>query len=137
MFVERLGIGEAETILEHLNASDAPMRVAQLRVLGGAISRVPADATAYAHRDGRIMVNLAAFYQGDGDRGAKQAWLDDFAARLDQGDSAAYVNFLGDEGPERVRAAYPAATWERLAQIKRRYDPQNVFRLNQNIPPAA
>jgi FAD/FMN-containing dehydrogenase len=137
MFVERLGIGEAETILEHLNASDAPMRVAQLRVLGGAIARVPVDATAYAHRSGRIMVNLAAFYQGDADRSAKQQWLDEFAARLDQGDSAAYVNFLGDEGPERVRAAYPSATWERLARIKRRYDPENIFRLNQNVPPAA
>ena len=137
MFVERIGLAEAETILERLNASDAPMRVAQLRVLGGAISRVSADATAYAHRDGRIMVNLAAFYEGEADRAAKQEWLDGFAARLDQGDPAAYVNFLGDEGPERVRAAYPPATWERLARIKRRYDPENVFRLNQNVPPAA
>ena len=137
MFVERIGPAEAETILERLTASDAPMRVAQLRVLGGAISRVPADATAYAHRAGRIMVNLAAFYEGEADRPVRQAWLDDFAARLDQGDPAVYVNFLGDEGPDRVRAAYPPATWERLASIKRRYDPDNVFRLNQNVPPAA
>ena len=53
-----------------------------------------------------------------------------------QGDDSAYVNFLADEGADRVRAAYPGATWERLAEIKRRYDPSNVFRLNQNIPPA-
>jgi hypothetical protein len=132
-----VGPPEAATILERLNASDAPMRVAQLRVLGGAISRVPADATAYAHRAGRIMVNLAAFYEGKSDKAVRQAWLDDFAARLDQGDPAAYVNFLGDEGQERVRAAYPPATWERLARIKGRYDPDNVFRLNQNVPPAA
>jgi FAD/FMN-containing dehydrogenase len=137
MFVARVGPPEAATILERLNASDAPMRVAQLRVLGGAISRVPADATAYAHRAGRIMVNLAAFYEGESDKAVRQAWLDDFAARLDQGDPAAYVNFLGDEGQERVRAAYPPATWERLARIKGRYDPDNVFRLNQNVPPAA
>jgi FAD/FMN-containing dehydrogenase len=54
-----------------------------------------------------------------------------------RGDSeAAYVNFLGDEGEEGVRAAYPGATWDRLREIKRRYDPENLFRLNQNIPPA-
>ncbi|HET7928132.1 MAG TPA: BBE domain-containing protein, partial [Actinomycetota bacterium] len=56
---------------------------------------------------------------------------------LHQGDDGAYVNFLGDEGQERIRAAYPGATWDRLRQIKARYDPTNTFRLNQNIPPAA
>jgi FAD/FMN-containing dehydrogenase len=59
-----------------------------------------------------------------------------FAAALNQGDPSAYVNFLGDEGEIRVRDAYPAATWERLRAIKQRYDPTNLFRLNQNIPPA-
>ena len=60
----------------------------------------------------------------------------EFSAALHQGDTGAYVNFLGDEGEARVRAAYPGATWDRLAEIKRRYDPTNLFRLNQNIPPA-
>jgi FAD/FMN-containing dehydrogenase len=46
------------------------------------------------------------------------------------------VNFLGNEGPERVREAYPGPTWDRLREIKRRYDPANLFRMNQNIPPA-
>ena len=55
---------------------------------------------------------------------------------LDQGQPGAYVNFLGDEGPERVRAAYPGATWDRLVAIKATYDPDNVFRRNQNIAPA-
>jgi FAD/FMN-containing dehydrogenase len=54
-----------------------------------------------------------------------------------QGDDGAYVNFLADEGEARVRAAYPGPTWDRLAAIKRRYDPTNLFRLNQNIPPGA
>ncbi|HEX2194592.1 MAG TPA: FAD-binding oxidoreductase [Candidatus Limnocylindria bacterium] len=136
MFVNRIGHDEARTIVERLEASNAPMRAVQLRVLGGAISRVPADATAYAHRSSPIMVNVAAFYEGDNDRAEKQAWVDDVVARLDQGDRGAYVNFIGDEGPERVHAAYPPATWSRLVEIKRRYDPDNVFRLNQNIPPA-
>ena len=63
-------------------------------------------------------------------------WADEAAAALRQGEDAAYVNFLGDEGAERVRAAYPGSTWDRLAEVKRRYDPDNVFRLNQNVPPA-
>jgi FAD/FMN-containing dehydrogenase len=134
--VDRIGLAEAKTIVERLGASDAEMRVAQLRVLGGAMARVPADATAYAHRSSRILVNLAAFYEGEEERGGREAWVADFAARLDQGDPGAYVNFIGDEGSQRVRAAYPAATYERLAEVKRRYDPQNLFRLNQNVPPA-
>ena len=137
MFVKRIGPAEAEVIVERLNASDAPLRAAQLRVLGGAINRVPADATAYAHRSGRIMVNIAAFYEGDHDRPIREAWVRELAERLDQGDSAAYVNFLADEGPGRVRDAYPDATWRRLTGVKRRYDPENLFRLNQNVPPAA
>jgi FAD/FMN-containing dehydrogenase len=54
---------------------------------------------------------------------------------LRQSDHGAYVNFLGDEGESSVRAAYPGATWERLKEVKRRYDPTNLFRLNQNISP--
>jgi FAD/FMN-containing dehydrogenase len=99
------------------------------------MARVPSDATAYAHRSSRIMVNLAAFYEGEGDRAAKEAWVKDFAAAIDQGDRAVYANFLGDEGPERVRQAYPSSTWDRLVEIKRRYDPTNLFRLNQNVTP--
>jgi FAD/FMN-containing dehydrogenase len=82
------------------------------------------------------MVNIAAFYEGPEDRATRQAWVDAFAADLEQEDHGAYVNFLLDEGEERIRAASPGDTWDRLAAIKRRYDPTNLFRLNQNIPPA-
>ncbi len=136
MFVNRIDGDAAETILGFLRESDASVRVAQLRTLGGAASRIPADATAYAHRNGSVMVNVASFYNGPDDRPRRAAWVKEFAEALDQGDSAAYVNFLGDEGSERVRAAYPAATWERLTRVKAQYDPTNLFRLNQNIPPA-
>jgi FAD/FMN-containing dehydrogenase len=136
MFVDTIDRGVAETILAHLEASDASLRAAQLRVLGGAMARVPADATAFAHRNSRIMVNVAAFYEGPDDRPIRKAWVKDFAAALQQGDTGAYVGFLGDEGDARVRNAYPGATWERLATIKQRYDPANLFRLNQNVPPA-
>ncbi len=83
------------------------------------------------------MVNVAAFYTTPEDREIQSRWMNGFAAALRQDDKGAYVNFLGAEPPERVRAAYPGGTWDRLRQIKRRYDPGNLFRLNQNIPPAA
>jgi FAD/FMN-containing dehydrogenase len=136
MFIDTIDRGVSQTILEHLRASDAPMRVAQIRVLGGAMARVSAEATAFAHRSSRIMVNVAAFYEGAEERAAREAWVSDFAAALEQGDGGVYVNFLGDEGEGRVRAAYPGSTWDRLIEIKSRYDPTNFFRLNQNISPA-
>ena len=136
MFIDQVDRDVAQTIVDQLNASDATMRVAQLRVLGGAMARVPADATAFAHRSSKIMVNLAAFYEGPDDRVLKQEWVDNFAAAIRQTDAGAYVNFLGDEEEARVRAAYPGGTWERLAAIKARYDPTNVFRMNQNVAPA-
>jgi hypothetical protein len=135
MHIDHVDRDVAGTILDFLEKSDASLRAAQLRVLGGAMARVPSDATAYAHRSSRIMVNLAAFYEGAEDRAAKQAWVRDFAAALDQGDPAVYANFLADEGPQRVRQAYPGSTWDRLVEIKRRYDPTNLFRLNQNVTP--
>jgi hypothetical protein len=136
MFMNRVDREDAQAMLAALEASDAPMRAVQLRVMGGASARVPADATAYAHRSSPIMVNVAAFYDGADDRSAKQAWVDELSAALYQGDDGAYVNFVGAEGEARVRAAYPGPTWDRLAAVKLRYDPTNLFQRNQNVAPA-
>jgi FAD/FMN-containing dehydrogenase len=136
MFLDRVDLGVAQDILARLEASDAPMRVAQLRALGGAMARVPVEATAFAHRHSRILTNLAAFYTGPEDQLKKEAWVSAFEAAMRQQDAGAYVNFLGDEGEAAVRAAYPGSAWARLSAIKRQYDPDNLFRLNQNIPPA-
>jgi FAD binding domain/Berberine and berberine like len=135
MFVDAIDRGVSETIFEYLQSSDATMRVAQLRVLGGAMARVPSDATAFAHRRSRIMVNVAAFFEGPEDRVVREAWVNDFVGALQQEDTGAYVGFVGDEGEARIRQVYPGATWDRLAAVKARYDPTNLFRLNQNIPP--
>lgn len=137
LFTDRIGPEESAVIVERLGWSDSPMRVAQLRVLGGAMARVAPDATAFAHRRARVLVNVAAMYVGATDRVVKDAWVRDLAAALHRGDDGAYVNFVNDEGPERVRAAYPGETWDRLAAVKARYDPENLFRRNHNIPPAA
>jgi FAD/FMN-containing dehydrogenase len=136
MFVDSIDRSVAEMILERLHRSTGSMAVAQLRVLGGAMARVPADATAFAHRGSHIMVNLATLYERLEDKPVHEAWVSEFSAALVQSDHGAYVNFLGDQGESAVRAAYPGSNWDRLRQVKRRYDPTNLFRLNQNIPPA-
>ena len=135
MFVDRIDRSVAETILNHLQSSDAMMVAAQLRVLGGAAARVPVDATAYAHRNAKIMVNLAALYAKPEEKQKHEEWVAKFEDAIRQSDRGVYVNFLGDEGEEKIRAAYPGATWDKLVAVKKRYDPDNLFRLNQNIPP--
>ena len=137
MFVDKIDRSVAEMILDRLQASKAFMAVAQLRVLGGAMSRVPVDATAFAHRNSRIMVNLAALYEKPEEKPIHEAWVSEFAKAMQQSDHGAYVNFLGEDGAERIRAAYPGSTWDRLRQVKNHYDPDNLFRLNQNILPAS
>ncbi len=136
LLLDSVDLPRAEQVLASLAATDG-MRVVQLRALGGAIARVDPAATAYAHRSAQLMGNVAAFVEHPQDRPRRAAWVADTVALLDQGDPGAYVNFLGDEGPERVRAAYPGATWDRLAAVKAAYDPGNLFRRNQNVPPAA
>ncbi len=135
MFLDAVGQREMEIIFEHITASNAQMAVAQLRVLGGAVARVSNKATAYAHRDRKIMANVAALYGDPAEKATHEAWAAGFAAALTRGKAGAYSNFLGDEGPARIREAYPGSTWDRLVTIKARYDPTNLFRLNQNIPP--
>ena len=136
MFMREFGEPEASTLLERMAAVDAPMRGAQLRVLGGAIARVAADATAYAHRAAPIMANLFCFYTSAEQRPDREEWVTDLMAAFDQGERGAYVNFVGDEGEGRIHAAYPDATWARLREVKRRVDPDNVFHRNQNVAPA-
>ena len=136
MFVDRIDRSAADTIMDDVGASSATLSAAQLRVLGGAMARVADDATAFAHRGRRIMVNVAALYERPEERTTHESWADGFHAALRQDGAGAYVNFLMDEGEDRIREAYPGPTWERLRAIKARYDPDNLFRLNQNIPPA-
>jgi hypothetical protein len=137
MFLNAVDQARAETMFEYLSKSDAAMRVAQIRVLGGALARVPADATAYAHRSQPILVNVAAFYTSEADREVRKAWATQFVRALQPNEHAAYVGFLTDDGEARIGDAYPPATAKRLRSIKSIYDPGNMFRLNQNIHPDA
>ncbi|HEX5993732.1 MAG TPA: FAD-binding oxidoreductase [Jiangellales bacterium] len=135
LFLDDVTVDRAAHILERIQASTAMMSATQLRVLGGAVSRVAADGTAYAHRDRRIMANVAAVFGSPADAAPHTEWVVGLTAALQDG-AGAYVNFLNEDGEERIHEAYPESTYERLRRVKRRYDPGNLFRLNQNIPPA-
>ncbi|MCC7119572.1 MAG: FAD-binding oxidoreductase [Anaerolineales bacterium] len=125
----------AETMLKHLNQGTGMMSVAQLRVLGGAMARVPADATAYAHRKSKIMANLASVYQDISEKPQHERWADEFQNAITQSNKGAYVNFINTVGEKELEAAYPASTLEKLRLIKAKYDPTNLFKMNQNIFP--
>jgi FAD/FMN-containing dehydrogenase len=135
-FLDTLDAAAADAMIEALHSVTAPMRTVQFRPLGGAMGRVPADATAFAHRDRRFLVNVAAMYEEPSQAAEHETWATGTAAGLDDGTRGVYAAFLSDEGPDRVREAYPDATGRRLAEIKRRYDPDNVFHHNQNIRPS-
>jgi FAD/FMN-containing dehydrogenase len=135
-FSDALGSAAAEAILEELPRSTAMMRAVQLRVLGGAVGSVPNEATAYAHRDRKLMVNVAAMFMDGSEAETHQAWADEVGEAMGKDGAGGYVGFLGDEDEQTLRAAYPGGNWERLRGLKRRYDPDNLFRLNHNIPPA-
>jgi FAD/FMN-containing dehydrogenase len=137
LFADSFDEESARTALEHLEASEASLRAVQVRALGGAMARVSNEETAFAHRDRGYMINVAAFLDGPDDRPRREEWVTGLAGLLSGGDNRGYVGFLTDEGEERTRAAYPGATWDRLRQVKAKYDPDNLFRRNQNIPPAA
>lgn len=135
MFLDYVDNAVAQFILDTLSKSTAMMAVTQLRVLGGAMGRVPADATAFAHRASKIMANLAALYGNPEEKDLHEAWVAKYEKKLRQSDKGAYVNFLADVDQKQIRAAYPGETWKRLKQVKKKYDPTNLFRLNQNISP--
>jgi len=135
LFVDEFDIEGAGSIIEHLRKSSAPMAVAQLRVLGGAMARVADDATAFAHRQRRIMVVVGVVYDDAGESDLHRDWVNRLTAAIARGGPGVYVGFLGDEGVQRVREAYPGSTWDRLAEVKAKYDPANLFHLNQNVTP--
>jgi FAD/FMN-containing dehydrogenase len=82
-----------------------------------------------------MMLNVAAMYQRPDEGPEHHAWVSSLATALSDGTSAAYAGFLGDDGDQAVRRAYPPATLERLAEVKRHYDPDNLFRRNLNVQP--
>jgi FAD/FMN-containing dehydrogenase len=125
-------------LAEGLAEVTSPISDFKLQWLGGAIARVAEEETAYGHREAPFVLNVNARWESPDDGEREVAWtrrLWERATAYSHG--GAYVNFMGEEGEERVRAAYGDAKYARLQALKDRSDPDNVFRLNQNIRPSA
>lgn len=135
-FLDEFDADMAEQILARLRAATSSMPACQLRPLGGAMARVPAGATAFAHRDRRIMATAAAVYEDPAEEQTHKAWAVEFVDMMRRwSGGGSYVNFLYDDELERIGEAYPPETWNRLVRVKQKYDPDNLFRSNINIPP--
>ena len=128
-----------DVIVERAWRFRSPRSYTLLPHMGGAVARVPEDATAFAGRDSAHAININGVWTAeDADRADDTAWVRDFFdAVMPYATGRAYINFMGNEGQERVRAAYGEAKYARLAMVKTRWDPDNVFRMNQNIVPSA
>jgi FAD/FMN-containing dehydrogenase len=138
MFADELSDAALDALLAAMEHASSPFSLVQLRGLGGAMARVGKDATAFAHRDKRYFVAIIGLWLDAADDPAvHSAWTESLWQTIRPEGSGVYVNFLENEGANRVRDAYPPATFARLVEIKRKYDPQNIFRFNQNIPPQA
>lgn len=135
-FLSEIDDDAIDSILAAMAAPSSPEAMVQIRILGGAMARVPNDATAFAHRVAPIMVTIITPYEDPATEPAQVEWTVALHDALGANDAGVYSNFLEVEGEARIRAAYPRGAYERLAEIKRRYDPTNLFRLNQNIRPS-
>ena len=124
-----------DIIVAHAPSVTSPLSITMLSPLGGAVARVGSDATAFAHRDAAFDLAISAVWDDPDERERHVAWVERFWDAVSPQTHGVYVNELGDEGAERLADAYPAPTYERLVALKRRYDADNVFRLNHNIAP--
>jgi FAD binding domain/Berberine and berberine like len=111
--------------------------ILQIRRLGGAVTRVSPEATAFAHREDEALAIMVTFVPSNATEEQAQHIRQAAWRPLEPVTSGAFVNFLSDASHASVAAAYPSATYARLASIKATYDPDNVFNQNQNIKPAA
>ncbi len=124
-----------EITYEHASRIGSPLTAFPIWQQGGAVARVGEDETAFSGRSAGHTFNITAATATEEGFDAEREWVRAFHAALEPHSESVYVNFLMEEGEERIREAYGPGKWDRLKALKRRYDPQNRFRLNQNIPP--
>ena len=134
-FLDDLGESTVGSLLN--TYAELPNAMTEMHVhhVGGAMSRVPAGSSAFATRDKDFIFNAVARTPGAEGFDEAVGWARRATDRVGAG-AAAYVNFTGEASADLVRSSYPGDTYDRLVAVKDRYDPANVFRLNQNIPPS-
>jgi FAD/FMN-containing dehydrogenase len=126
-----------DTMIEYAGKLPSPQCEIFVALIGGAANTVPSDAMAYSSRDAKFVMNVHGRWESKTDDEKGRGWARGFfAAAAPYASSGAYVNFMTEEEDDRVAAAY-GPNYPRLLQIKRQYDPENIFHLNQNIKPGA
>jgi hypothetical protein len=127
----------AAAVIEGANASPSPLSLVELQALGGAVP-AGADSSAFGNRDAAFIYNIVGLWDGAEADGEQIAWTRGFFESMERhGTGGAYVNYLSGDDQGRIRSAFGDERYERLARVKKAYDPDNVFHLNQNIAPAA
>ena len=135
-YLDELTDAAIGTITEHAPHMRSPQSSFYLQHLGGAIGRGTADAAAFGHRSGLFDFAILGVWRDPAENAEHTTWIRDFADAMQGYATGVYVNNLGVEGADRVKAAYAPATYKRLVTLKQSYDPENILRLNQNISPA-
>jgi hypothetical protein len=124
-----------DVMVEHGSRITSPVTSVALWQLGGAVTRVADADTAFNGRSAGFTFNINGNSTGEEGFDAERTWARDYWSALEPHHTSVYVNFLMDQGEEAIRRAYGSDKYDRLKALKQRYDPDNVFRLNQNIPP--
>jgi FAD/FMN-containing dehydrogenase len=135
-FLDEMDEDFVESLVAQTAAFSSPLSLVQLRALGGELRSKPADSVAFSHRDKPYLALLASIWTDPAESARHHAYSESFWQAMAPHARGAYVGFLGDEGEERKRSAYSPESYRRLAAIKARYDPQNLFHRNHNIEPA-
>lgn len=140
-FLENLDGDGIGAIVEQVRQAPSPLAAIAIEQLGGAVTRVPAGETAFNHRASRFNLLILGIWSEKQTEAAHIGWVQRVSEALaSKTSSRVYVNYLGqsgDEGARRVEAAYGPEAYARLAALKNKYDPKNLFHLNQNIRPTA
>ena len=135
-FIPKLSDGALDTMVEAFGRVSSPLSSILIEHSGGAVARVPNDATAFDHRDSEYNLAIISRWPEPSMADGCIAWTRQLWFAMEPYSRGVYVNYLGiGEGQDRVRAAYGPEKYDRLAALKRQYDPTNLFRYNQNIAP--
>ena len=134
--LDELNDGAIGTVIEYIQTAPSDNCEVFIAQLGGAMQDVGATETAYHHRSTPFLMNVHTRWDAAQTDEAAVAWARGlFEAAAPFASGSVYVNFVSNEGTARVKDAYSEETWDRLTALKAKYDPGNLFRMNQNIPP--
>lgn len=134
-YLSALNDSVIDTIISHFDTIPSSVSQIHLQHMQGAVSRVREDATAFSHRDSLFVMNIVSKWIDPEESEKNIAWTRSLSTEMEPFSRGTYVNFLGEENEERIKSAYSQENYNRLVELKTKYDPENFFSLNQNIKP--